>query len=128
LWYRAPEVLLGTSKEGKYSAPVDMFSIGCIFSELITKEPLFPGDSEIDQLFRIFRCLGTPDDSVWPGVSSLPNFKRTFPQWSPRSLSELFSAEVSPLAIDLLSKMLVYDPSKRISARAALAHPYFTSP
>ena len=52
LWYRAPEVLLGSQR---YSCPVDMWSVGCIFAEMVTKKPLFHGDSEIDQLFRIFR-------------------------------------------------------------------------
>lgn len=126
LWYRAPEVLLGSSTFGKYSSPVDMWSIGCIFAEMVTKEPLFPGDSEIDELYRIFRALGTPNEQVWPGVSQLPNFKDTFPQWTPKPLAELLP-EFSPLALDLLSKMLVYEPSQRISSRAALQHPYFTT-
>lgn len=54
LWYRAPEVLLGTQR---YSCPVDIWSIGCIFAEMATRKPLFQGDSEIDQLFRMFRCV-----------------------------------------------------------------------
>jgi serine/threonine protein kinase len=126
LWYRAPEVLLGSSSIGKYSSPVDMWSIGCIFAEMVTKEPLFPGDSEIDELYRIFRAIGTPDEAVWPGVSQLPNYKDTFPKWAGRSFADLLP-QFSPLALDLLSKMLIYEPSKRISARAALQHPYFTT-
>jgi serine/threonine protein kinase len=102
LWYRAPEVLLGSSAIGKYSTPVDMWSIGCIFAEMVTKEPLFPGDSEIDELYRIFRALGTPNDTVWPGVSQLPNYKETFPKWNARALSEILP-EFSPLALDLIS-------------------------
>jgi len=83
LWYRAPEILLG----GKhYSVGVDMWSIGCIFAELVTKQPLFPGDSEIDQLYRIFRVCGTPTEAIWPGVSKLPDWKPTFPAWSPKAL------------------------------------------
>lgn len=65
-WYRAPEILLGAVE---YSTPVDLWALGCIMIELITKKPLFPGDSEIDQLFRIFRMFGTPSENIWPGVS-----------------------------------------------------------
>jgi len=126
LWYRAPEVLLGSSAIGKYSTPVDMWSIGCIFAEMVTKEPLFPGDSEIDERYSIFLALGTPNDTVWPGVSQLPNYKETFPKWNARALSEILP-EFSPLALDLISKMLVFEPSKRISAKQALQHPYFHS-
>ncbi|OUC46020.1 kinase domain protein [Trichinella nativa] len=79
LWYRAPEVLLGAAR---YSLPVDIWSLGCIFAEMSTRKPLFHGDSEIDQLFRIFRILGTPDDDKWNGVSTLPDFRIDFPVWS----------------------------------------------
>uniref|UniRef100_A0A453RK35 [RNA-polymerase]-subunit kinase n=1 Tax=Aegilops tauschii subsp. strangulata TaxID=200361 RepID=A0A453RK35_AEGTS len=65
LWYRAPEVLLGATH---YSTPVDMWSVGCIFAELITTTALFPGDSEVQQLLHIFKLLGTPNEDVWPGV------------------------------------------------------------
>ncbi|KAH8030978.1 hypothetical protein HPB51_012446 [Rhipicephalus microplus] len=75
LWYRAPEILLGASR---YSTPVDVWSIECIF-ELLTGKTLFRGDSEIDQLFRIFRVLGTPTTDTWPEVTQLPNYKPTFP-------------------------------------------------
>lgn len=72
MWYRAPELLLGSLE---YSTPgltinnysiVDMWSLGCIFCELVTKKPLFSGDSEIDQIYRIFRILGTPNETNWP--------------------------------------------------------------
>merc|ERR1712133_194610 len=86
LWYRAPEVLLGTKF---YSTAVDIWSIGCIFAEMITRKALFQGDSEIDQLFRIFRTLGTPDESTWPGVTSLPDSKSSFPKWQPNDLTRL---------------------------------------
>nr|XP_009510325.1 PREDICTED: glycogen synthase kinase-3 beta isoform X5 [Phalacrocorax carbo] len=92
--------------------------------ELATKKPLFHGDSEIDQLFRIFRALGTPNNEVWPEVESLQDYKNTFPKWKPGSLG----AHVKNLdedGLDLLSKMLIYDPSKRISGKMALNHPYF---
>ena len=57
LWYRAPEILLGSKT---YSTPVDVWSIGCIFAEMLNHKPLFPGDSEIDQLYKIFQVMGTP--------------------------------------------------------------------
>jgi serine/threonine protein kinase len=121
LWYRAPEILLGARK---YSTPVDIWSIGCIFAEMVMRAPLFPGDSEIDQLHRIFQALGTPSDEVWPGVSELPDFKPTFPNWSRRNIGEKVP-RLEPLGQDLMARMLTYEPSKRISAMDALKHPYF---
>ncbi|VDN18538.1 unnamed protein product [Dibothriocephalus latus] len=86
LWYRAPEILLGAQR---YSCAVDVWSMGCIFAEVATKEALFRGDSEIDQIFRIFRTLGTPSEAVWSGVTSLPEFqKKTFPSWPDAKLTE----------------------------------------
>lgn len=126
LWYRAPEILLGSRY---YSTPVDVWSCGCIFAEMASGHPLFPGDSEIDQLYKIFRVLGTPDEQRWPGVSALPDYMETFPKWSPRPLASEVrtndSTALCPAGLDLLSRMLVYEPSKRISAREALNHEYF---
>eukprot|EP01113_Clastostelium_recurvatum_P022403 TRINITY_DN2671_c0_g1_i2.p1 TRINITY_DN2671_c0_g1~~TRINITY_DN2671_c0_g1_i2.p1 ORF type:complete len:305 (+),score=71.09 TRINITY_DN2671_c0_g1_i2:177-1091(+) len=121
LWYRAPEILLGSRH---YAAPMDMWSIGCIFAELLTRDPLFPGDSEIDQLYRIFRSLGTPNETVWPGVSELPDYQPHFPMWRPEPLSSVVDC-TDPHALDLLAKMLIYEPGHRISAKQALEHPYF---
>jgi len=122
LWYRAPEVLLGSRH---YGTAIDMWSVGCIFAEMVNKGgPLFPGDSEIDQIFRIFRVMGTPNEERWPGVSQLPDYKPTFPQWPGADLaSQLPSLESQ--GVDLVKQLLVYDTSKRISAKRALAHPYF---
>ncbi|KXZ46110.1 CDKA1 protein [Gonium pectorale] len=121
LWYRAPEILLGSKT---YSTPVDIWSIGCIFAEMVNHKPLFPGDSEIDQLYKIFQLLGTPDESMWAGCSSLPDYKDTFPKWRPQSLQAAVPT-LSPHGVDLLSRMLVYTPQHRITASAALDHPYF---
>lgn len=121
LWYRAPEVLLGSTR---YSCPIDLWSIGCIFAEMATKKPLFQGDSEIDQLFRIFRVLRTPTEEIWPGVTQLPDYKATFPNWKSNNLASQVKV-IDKKGLDLLQAMLVYDPIHRISARAALQHPYF---
>eukprot|EP00271_Cylindrocystis_brebissonii_P019240 TRINITY_DN5788_c0_g1_i1.p1 TRINITY_DN5788_c0_g1~~TRINITY_DN5788_c0_g1_i1.p1 ORF type:complete len:303 (+),score=40.48 TRINITY_DN5788_c0_g1_i1:286-1194(+) len=121
LWYRAPEILLGSSR---YSTPVDVWSVGCIFMEMVLRRPLFLGDSEIDQLFKIFQVLGTPSEATWPGISQLADYKSAFPQW-PRQDLALLSAHLHPTGVDLLTRMLTLDPSKRISAQAALRHPYF---
>lgn len=122
LWYRAPEILLGCRY---YSTPVDVWSIGCIFAEMITRRALFPGDSEIDQLFRIFRTLGTPDERLWPGVSDLPDYKNSFPKWPVQNLLQVIPALSQPGA-DLLQQMLTYEPISRISARNALSHRFFS--
>ncbi|XP_034575976.1 cyclin-dependent kinase A-2 isoform X2 [Setaria viridis] len=121
LWYRAPEILLGARH---YSTPVDVWSVGCIFAEMVNQKPLFPGDSEIDELFKIFRILGTPNEETWPGVASLPDYKSTFPKWPSVDFATVVPT-LEPAGIDLLSKMLRLDPSKRINARAALEHEYF---
>ncbi|OXB34552.1 cyclin-dependent kinase 1 [Cryptococcus neoformans] len=121
LWYRAPEVLLGSRH---YSTAIDMWSVGCIVAEMATRQPLFPGDSEIDEIFRIFRVLGTPDEDVWPGVRGLPDYKPTFPQWHPVELADVIKGFEAD-GIDLIAQTLVYDPAHRISAKRALQHPYF---
>jgi cyclin-dependent kinase 2 len=121
LWYRAPEILLGAKQ---YSAPVDIWSVGCIFAELAHKKPFFMGDSEIDQLFKIFRVLGTPYEENFPGVTELPYFKYSFPKWKPTNLANL-APNLCDKGVDLLSRMLCYDPSRRIHAKDALKHPYF---
>ena len=99
LWYRAPEILLGSKH---YSTPVDVWSIGCIFVEMVNQKPLFPGDSEIDELFKIFRVLGTPTEETWPGVASLPDYKSTFPQWKKEEWTAVVPT-LCPQGIDLLS-------------------------
>lgn len=120
LWYRAPEVLLGATH---YSTPVDMWSVGCIFAELVRKQPLFPGDSEMQQLLHIFKVLGTPNEEIWPGVTKLRDWHE-YPQWRPTDFNKIFPT-LEPAGIELMKQMLAFDPSLRISAKEALNHPYF---
>jgi cyclin-dependent kinase 2 len=121
LWYRAPEILLGVRH---YSTPVDVWSIGCIFAEMINHGPLFAGDSEIDELFKIFQVLGTPTEETWPNVSELPDYQEGFPKWSAKPWESLCPA-LDEDGVDLLRQMLQYVPERRITAKAAMQHPYF---
>ncbi|KAL2673960.1 Cell division control protein 2 [[Neocosmospora] mangrovei] len=121
LWYRAPEVLLGGRQ---YSTGVDMWSIGCIFAEMCTRKPIFAGDSEIDEIFKIFRVLGTPDNEIWPDVTSYPDFKPSFPKWR-RNYDAPLCPNLDEEGLNLLDLLLVYDPAYRLSAKRACTHPYF---
>merc|ERR1719238_1383087 len=120
VWYRPLEILLGSKL---YSIPVDIWGVGCILAEMATGAPLFAGDSEIDTAFKIFQKLGTPNETVWPGVSELPDFKPTFPKWQPKGWANIRNTltQVGPDGIDLLKKLMYYDPKKRWSARRAIA-------
>jgi cyclin-dependent kinase len=123
LWYRAPDVLLGSRK---YSTPVDVWSIGCIFAEMVNGTPLFKGTSEETQLDTIFRHLGTPSEATFPGVSDLPDWKE-FPQYpAPENLHNLVP-KLDDEGLDLLQSMLLYDPSRRVTAQQAKNHPFFSS-
>jgi serine/threonine protein kinase len=123
LWYRAPEILLG---ETKRDLPADVWALACTFYEMLHGKALFPGDSEIDQLFKIFRKLGTPNSDYY---KSLPEYQPLFPQWKGQNPSEWLldakSPHYDPLLLDLLTQMLEYDPKKRITAFEMLSHPYF---
>jgi len=123
LWYRAPDVLLGSRK---YSTPIDVWSIGCIFAEMLNGRPLFPGASEADQLEQVFKALGTPDETVFPGIVELPDYApATYKRYpAPASLAHLVPGLPAD-GVDLLQRMLRYDPAHRITARDALDHPFF---
>ncbi|KAB8069870.1 kinase-like domain-containing protein [Aspergillus leporis] len=120
LWYRAPEILLGGRQ---YSTGVDMWSVGAIFAEMCTRKPLFPGDSEIDEIFKIFRLLGTPSEEIWSGVTAYPDYKSTFPKWK-RSDTRLVRG-LESAGCELLEALLEYDPARRLSAKQACMHRYF---
>jgi cyclin-dependent kinase len=109
--YRAPEVFNGSSE---YSTAIDIWSIGCIFAELINGKPLFNGNQEYDVLINIYQLLGTPSDTPLRHVT---NFK-------PKKFEEVFTS-LDENGVDILSKMLTYDPNLRISASKALEHPFF---
>lgn len=126
LWYRAPELLLGAKN---YGPAIDVWSLGCIFGELLATSPMFNGRTEIDQLQKIFKLLGTPSDKIWPEFSSLPNVKNvTFAEQPYNKLRQKFprdSTGLSDKGFELLNRLLTYDPSKRFSCMEALSHPFF---
>ena len=121
LWYRCPEILLS---QKHYSLGVDLWSTGCIFAEMAQKRPLFMGDSEIDQIFKIFKVLGTPNEHNWPDALKLQDFKPSFPKFRGIPMQS-HTAGLNELEVDLLKGLTALDPNKRISAKMALLHPYF---
>ncbi|CAH2050079.1 unnamed protein product [Thlaspi arvense] len=121
-WYTAPELLLNSSE---YTAAADVWSVGCIYMELMNRKPLFPGTSRVDQLRLLTKLLGTPtelDLRLVPNEDVRKCIRRLF-EYPRQELSNMFP-HVPPLAIDLMDKMLVFDPTRRITVGEALAHPY----
>jgi cyclin-dependent kinase len=131
LWYRAPDVLMGSRN---YSTSIDIWSIGCILAEMASGRPLFPGSSVKDQLLRIFKILGTPDEEIWPGMSLLPDFKVNLENFKMQADTPVYSTialdsllpKLGGEGLDLLGKMITFVPEKRISAQEALDHPFLT--
>jgi serine/threonine protein kinase len=121
LWYRAPDVLLGSRT---YTTSIDIWSSGCILAEMFTGRPLFPGKTNQDQLVRIFKLLGTPNESTWPRLSELPEWKKGYPVFPPQSLQSVLPM-ISTLGLDLIARMLMYQPHLRVNAQEATQHAYF---
>ncbi|KAI9105771.1 kinase-like domain-containing protein [Phlyctochytrium arcticum] len=119
-WYRAPELLLGATR---YGYAIDMWAIGCIFAELMLRTPFMAGDTDIGQLQIIFKALGTPTSAEWPGMKELDGYFE-FQQYPKPPLRSILTA-AAPDALDLLDKLLSYEPLKRPTARDAVNHFYF---
>ncbi|KAH9906474.1 cmgc/cdk/pitslre protein kinase [Xylariomycetidae sp. FL2044] len=131
LWYRAPELLLGTTD---YGAAVDMWSVGCVFAELLAREPLLQGRNEVDQLTRIFELCGIPTEDTWPGFRRLPHARSLrLPSNNSTAANSKMTGSVIrarfPLLTGagsaLLTSLLSLDPAKRPSAADVLRHEYF---
>ncbi len=122
-WYRAPELLLSANN---YSTAVDMWSVGCIFAEMLQRKPFLPGTDTKNQIELICEYLGTPDIEDMKNIpeeskkliKNLPKNKK-----NGKDFSKIFSF-ADDLAIDLLKKLLIFDPDKRITVNEALSHPY----
>ncbi|CAH9072494.1 unnamed protein product [Cuscuta epithymum] len=124
-WYRAPELLLSCSE---YTAAIDIWSVGCILMEIIKREPLFPGRDYVQQLTLITELLGTPEDSDLGFLrsDSAQKYVKQLPHVPKQPFSQMFP-DMPPLAIDLAEKMLLFDPTKRITVEDALNHPFLSS-
>ncbi|EAY20565.1 CMGC family protein kinase [Trichomonas vaginalis G3] len=121
LWYRPPEILLHNPI---YEISADIWSVGCVIAEIATKTPLFPGDSILDQIHRIFSVLGTPNEEMCKFFKDVKDELVIIPTYPPKDLSDVIKVNDLSL-IDLISKLINIDPCKRLTAREALHHPYF---
>lgn len=123
-WYRAPELLLCCDD---YGTSIDVWSVGCIFAELLGRKPVFPGTECLNQLKLIINVLGSQREGDLEFIDNqkAKKYIKSLPYTLGTPLSCLYP-HAHPLAIDLLQKMLVFDPSKRISVAEALQHPYMS--
>ncbi|XP_050164942.1 cyclin-dependent kinase 20-like [Myiozetetes cayanensis] len=124
-WYRAPELLYGARS---YDEGVDLWAVGCIFGELLTLSPLFPGENDIEQLCCVLRALGTPSTTDWPELAHLPDYPKL--RFRPRAAAplELLVPGAEPAALDLLGALLRSPPRLRPRAHQALLHPSLFGP
>ncbi|XP_058026572.1 cyclin-dependent kinase 16 isoform X2 [Ahaetulla prasina] len=124
LWYRPPDILLGSTE---YSTQIDMWGVGCIFYEMSTGRPLFPGSTVEEQLHFIFRILGTPNEETWPGILSNEEFRAyNYPKYRSEALIN-HAPRLDNDGVDLLGKLLQFEGRKRISADEAMRHLFFHS-
>ncbi|KAL7752717.1 negative regulator of the PHO system [Sorochytrium milnesiophthora] len=121
LWYRAPDVLLGSRN---YSTSIDIWSTGCIMAEMYTGRPLFPGKTNEDQLIKIFKLMGTPTELTWPGVTQYSEYKKNFPYYPAQNIAQILPM-IDQFGLDLLQRLLQYQPHARINAKDSLSHLYF---
>jgi len=120
-YYRAPELIFGATN---YTTNIDIWSTGCVMAELMLGQPLFPGESGIDQLVEIIKVLGTPSREQIKTMN--PNYmEHKFPQIKPHPFSKVFRPRTAPEAIDLVAKLLEYTPDSRLNAVEAMCHPFF---
>ena len=120
-YYRAPELIFGATN---YTTNIDIWSTGCVMAELMQGQPLFPGESGIDQLVEIIKVLGTPSREQIKTMN--PNYmEHKFPQIRPHPFSKVFRPRTPPEAIDLISHLLEYTPGARLTAIEAMCHPFF---
>ncbi|EHA28499.1 hypothetical protein ASPNIDRAFT_189018 [Aspergillus niger ATCC 1015] len=126
IWYRPPELLLG---ETRYGPAVDVWSAACVYVEMFTKKAVFPGEGgEISQLEKLYNSLGTPTRQEWPDIVEMPWFELMRPtERRKRIFEEVYREVLSPAALDLVSQIFRYDPTKRPSTEEILSHPYFVS-
>ncbi|KAL2129496.1 hypothetical protein VTI74DRAFT_7683 [Chaetomium olivicolor] len=125
LWYRAPELLLGATR---YGSAIDMWSVGCIFGELLTREPLLQGRNEVDELTKIFELCGLPTEDTWPSFRRLPNARGLRLPSGSKTTGSLIRAKfplLTAAGVALLNSLLALDPDRRPTAKEMLAHEYF---
>ncbi|XP_044488359.1 cyclin-dependent kinase A-1-like isoform X3 [Mangifera indica] len=120
--FKAPEIMLGFKN---YSFPADVWSIGCIFAEMVLLKPLFGSADEFHERGRIFSFMGTPNEETMPGVTAAYEYLHCFTKHEPKDLSPIFRDHLEPAGFDLLMRMLRMNPRKRITVDEALRHEYF---
>ena len=122
-WYRAPEILFGAHE---YDSAIDMWGAGTVLGEMLTGAPLFAGQNDIDQIYRVLQVLGTPTQESWPGHELLPDYSKiSFPRMDPVGTQLLLGGQLACKACELVAALLLWDPSRRLCARAALRHTFF---
>ncbi|CAG2162624.1 unnamed protein product [Oppiella nova] len=127
LWYRPPDVLLGSTE---YTTSIDMWGVGCIFFEMASGRPLFPGSTVEDELHLIFRTLGTPTERKWKGITKREEFLAfNFPHYEPESFLDRVNRvpRLDSEGMDLLNRFLKYEPKARMTASESMRHYYFYS-